>query len=89
MCGDRFTSVIDRDASHFIHIRDPHEYLSMLLNLQMALECDAWVCTQPSNSCQLMNEMRATAAQRARGMWVDLSPETCLVPPCLTGDMVI
>ena len=34
------------------------EYISMLLNLELLLSCDAWVCTLASNVCRLIDELR-------------------------------
>ena len=36
------------------------EYLSMLLNLEYSLKCDAFIGTLASNWCRLVDEMRAT-----------------------------
>ena len=34
------------------------EYLDSLLNLELALECGAWVGTLTSNWCRLIDELR-------------------------------
>ena len=34
------------------------EYLDSLLNLEVALECGAWVGTLTSNWCRLIDELR-------------------------------
>lgn len=62
------------------------EFLSILANLQFALRCDAWVCTLASNSCRLVDELRATVASKADRIFADLSPETCAVLPCIGGN---
>jgi hypothetical protein len=36
------------------------EYISMLLNLEYSLQCDAYVGTLASNWCRIVDEMRAT-----------------------------
>ena len=63
----------------------PHdlEYISMLLNLEYALKCDAWVCTLASNSCRLIDELRATVGGKANKPFADLSQESCSKPPCI------
>ena len=62
------------------------EYFSMLLNLDYALRCHAWVCPLQSNTCRLIDEMRATVGGKAAsGVLVDVSTETCLNPPCIDG----
>ena len=41
-------------------VHDDLEYISMLLNLYYALQCEGWVCTLASNSCRVMDELRTT-----------------------------
>ena len=66
------------------------EYLSMLLNLEFAIRCEAWVCTIASNSCRVMDELRATLGGKANRYFADLSKETCRRPPCIgTEEMEI
>eukprot|EP01041_Mallomonas_annulata_P010792 gene10792-22529_t len=64
-------------------LHDENEYISMLLNLEYALKCDAWVCTLASNTCRLIDELRATIGGKANKPFVDLSIETCKEPPCI------
>jgi hypothetical protein len=64
-------------------VHDDLEYISMLLNLQYALQCEAWVCTLASNSCRVMDELRATIGGKANRHFADLSAETCNDPPCI------
>lgn len=59
------------------------EYLSMMLNLEYAARCEAWVCTIASNSCRVMDELRATLGAKANRFFADLSLETCRRPPCI------
>lgn len=61
------------------------EYLSMLLNLQYALRCEAWVCTLASNSCRIIDELRCTIGAKCNRHYADLSEETCSSPPCFAG----
>lgn len=65
---------------------DPAQYLSILLNLEYALRCDAWACTLASNSCRLIDELRATVGGKANYAFADLSIETCRRPPCYDGE---
>jgi hypothetical protein len=53
------------------------EYLSMLLNLEYSVRCEAWVCTLASNSCRLIDEMRATVGGKANRYYADLSMKSC------------
>lgn len=61
------------------------EYISMLLNLYYSLRCEAWVCTLASNSCRIIDQLRATIGGKANRHFADLSVETCHHPPCLVG----
>lgn len=58
-------------------------YLSMLFNLQLSLQCQAFVCSIASNTCRLIDELRATISSNANGMYIDLSEESCSHPPCI------
>ena len=64
-------------------VHDEYEYLSMMLNLHISLQCEAWVCTLASNSCRIMDELRATVGAKANRYYADLSIETCTAPPCV------
>lgn len=64
-------------------VHDDLEYISMMLNLQYSLQCEAWVCTLASNSCRLIDELRATLGGKANRFYADLSIETCAAPPCI------
>lgn len=61
------------------------EYISILLNLEYALRCEAWVCTLASNSCRVIDELRATVGGKANRYYADISKETCSNPPCIEG----
>lgn len=65
------------------------EYLSMLLNLEISLKSDAWVCTLASNWCRIIDEMRATVGRKANFLFVDISSETCSVTPCFGGEHIV
>lgn len=64
---------------------DDLEYLSYIMNLHFSLKCEAYVCTMPSNSCRIMDELRATVGGKANRIYADLSKSTCGKPPCLDG----
>ena len=64
-------------------VHDDLEYVSMLLNLEYALKCEAWVCTLASNSCRIIDELRSTIGGKANRHFADLSSETCSEPPCI------
>eukprot|EP01039_Chlorochromonas_danica_P002885 gene2885-3150_t len=68
-----------------VAVHDNYEYISMLLNLNYALQCEAWVCTLASNSCRIIDELRATIGGKANRHYADLSMETCEDPPCVDG----
>lgn len=64
------------------------EYLSILLNVELLLRCDAWVCTLASNFCRIIDELRATVGLKANRVFADLSAETCSKPPCVSGEHI-
>jgi hypothetical protein len=64
-------------------VHDKLEYISMLLNLYYSLRSEAYVCTLKSNSCRIIDEMRATVGAKANRFFADLSIETCSKPPCI------
>jgi hypothetical protein len=47
------------------------EMLNSLANLDLALECDAWIGTLSSNWCRLIDELRATVRCKAHGAYLD------------------
>jgi len=49
--------------------------LQSLLNLELSLEADAWVCTLSSNWCQLIDELRMTVARKASAPFINLVHE--------------
>ncbi|KAJ1417772.1 hypothetical protein B484DRAFT_146928 [Ochromonadaceae sp. CCMP2298] len=69
-----------------VAVHNELEYISMLLNLYYALRCEAWVCTLASNSCRIMDELRATVGGKANRYYTDLSVGSCAHPPCLDGN---
>lgn len=70
-----------KKGTHAVH--DDLEYVSMLLNLEYSVQCEAWVCTLASNSCRLIDEIRATIGAKANRAFADLSKESCSTPPCI------
>lgn len=63
------------------------EVLSALMNLELALESDAWVCTLSSNWCRLIDELRMTVAQKASEPFLNLEKLACKAgkPQCYLG----
>ena len=47
------------------------EMILALLNLDLALECDAWICTLSSMWCTLIDRLRATVRCKASGYYRD------------------
>jgi hypothetical protein len=47
------------------------EVLNSLMNLDLALDCDAWVGTLSSNWCRLIDELRSTSRCKANGIYRD------------------
>ena len=89
----KFTNLFDRSkqvaflsqspAENSALIHDDEEYLSMILNLKLSLQCDGWVGTLRSNWCRVVDEMRSTVGGKAEGLYADLSRETCDTGLCL------
>eukprot|EP01040_Poterioochromonas_malhamensis_P005455 gene5455-5855_t len=66
-----------------VAVHDNLEYLSMLYNLLLSSQCEAWVCTLASNSCRIMDEIRATVGGKANRHFADISKESCDDLPCV------
>merc|ERR1711920_955703 len=49
--------------------------LYSFLNLEIALEADAWVCMLSSNWCQLIDELRMTVGAKASSPYVNIIAE--------------
>merc|ERR1712107_191203 len=49
--------------------------LESFLNLELALEADAWVCTLQSNWCQLIDELRMTIAGKTSFPFLNIRSE--------------
>jgi len=82
------TDIVNRTLSTAKSFTTQHhylenEYLTMILNLQFSLQCDAWICTLASNYCRVIDELRATIGGKANFPYADLSRETCRNPPCI------
>jgi len=55
------------------------EYIGMILDLDFHARCNAFVCTQKSNFCQVIDELRSTVGGKAGALLADLScPEICI-----------
>ena len=60
------------------------EYLSMLVNLHDFVL--RYTCVHSaSNYCRIVDVMRAVLGKPGT-LWVDMSRETCMDPPCFYGD---
>jgi hypothetical protein len=47
------------------------EVLNRMMNLDLALDCDAWVTTLSSNRGRLIEELRSTSRCKANGIYRD------------------
>ena len=61
--------------SYVAEIGGYEEMLNSLVNLDLALECDAWIGTMSSNWCRLIDELRATVRCKAHGPYLDAVQE--------------
>lgn len=76
------SQTIHREHDPNKDVRHPMEYFSYFLHLADTLACMYHVCTQASNSCRVIDNIRATLGGKANQYNVDLSAESCLQPPC-------
>lgn len=67
----------------------PLEYYSMILNMDLLLRCNAFICTVKSNYCRLLDELRSTVANKAHMHWAEVGKDSCLSssPPCFDSDI--
>lgn len=79
----------EKNRKGTVAVHDKLEYISMLVNMYYSLRSEAYVCTLKSNSCRIIDEMRATVGGKANRYYADLSIETCPHPPCLDMSDVI
>lgn len=73
---DRFTEHSISPLQHADKIGRSGEFLNSMLNLQLALECDAWIGTMSSNWCRLIDELRSTQACKSDGVFLDAATNT-------------
>ena len=72
---------------HAEHHHHHHlEYFSMILNIDSHLQCDAFVCSMPSNFCRLIDELKGTVGAKANTPLADFHDGTD--KPCFTGDCI-
>lgn len=77
-----YTDLYDRSTVSAVvggdgNVHDDKEYLSILLNLKLLLECNAWICQTGSNFCRLVDELRATVMNKANFKYIDLGTTSC------------
>ena len=81
-----------RLKNHHAFVHHPLEYFSMVLNLDAHIRCSGFVCTEKSNFCRVIDELRATVAGKANREYYTLNPcaankgET---PPCVKSTMQV
>lgn len=51
------------------------EMINSLINLDLALQCDAWVGTLTSNWCRLIDELRSTLRCKANALYIDAAQQ--------------
>lgn len=68
----------DRNRSNQDYAREfgpARELINSLINLDLALQSDAWVGTLSSNWCRLIDELRSTLRCKASGLYLDAQQE--------------
>ncbi len=83
LLSDRQSIMKHQEMERSMPANRQYEYFSYLLHLSELIRCRAMVCTLASNFCRLVDELRATVGGKAGAYMADLSPETCLHPPCV------
>ena len=56
--------------------------LTAFMNLELALEADAWVCALSSNWCRLIDELRMTVGMKASKPYLSMSRSGGKRQPC-------
>jgi hypothetical protein len=68
-------------------VHNEYEYLSMIINLDMYIKCSGFVCTERSNFCRVIDELRATVGGKANAPLVEIDcPHD---PPCINRNVEI
>lgn len=70
----------------FHHHYNLLEYISQIINYSDLMSCNAFVCTQASNTCRIFDELRATIGGKPSSYFADISEETCNRIPCVDND---
>ena len=72
-----YTRVRRSNDDAWVHAKNSedarYEVLTAFMNLELALEADAWVCTLSSNWCRLIDELRMTIGRKASHPYLSLS----------------
>lgn len=76
------SQTIHREQHLKVNNHHPMEYFSYFLHLADTLTCRYLICTHASNSCRVIDNLRAAIGGKANQYNVDLSPESCKEPPC-------
>eukprot|EP01036_Dinobryon_divergens_P030804 gene30804-40103_t len=74
--------ILQANQTSSLQIKKEFEYFSFFLHLSEILRCDAYVGTSFSNYNRLIDELRATIGENAKGFNIDLSNTTC-PRPCI------
>ena len=74
-----------REKNAFVH--HEWEYFNMILTLDGHLRCRAFVCTQRSNYCRVIDEMRATVGGKLNKQYADFSCHGDHVKACIDSPL--
>lgn len=76
------TEMVEAQKAHTF-LKNPDEYFLILLTIDYHLRCSGYVCTQRSNACRIIDELRVTAAGKANRAYLDMHPcKEGQTPPC-------
>ncbi len=76
---------IAHKKGEFMH--NEWEYFNMILTLDGHLRCRAFVCTQRSNYCRLIDELRATVGEKLNKQYADFSCHGGQPIPCIDSQL--
>lgn len=81
---DNDEKFIDKSINYWFHYtHNKFEYISQIINYSDLLSCNTFICTLASNTCRVLDELRATIGGKPSTLFADISEETCNKVPCL------
>lgn len=82
-----FGRIYREEDIQFYHDYHRVEYIAQVIGYAEMMQCNAFVCTLASNSCRILDELRATIAAKPFAYYADISNETCHHSKCYSNDI--